>query len=307
MPIALVYDRYGGPEVLALVDVPVPDPGPGQLRIAVHSAGVNPVDWKMREGYLRERFPLALPAVVGREASGVVDAVGPDVEGFTIGEPVFGGTTLGTFAEYALLPVDNTTHKPPSVSHAVASVLPVAGATAYDALSQLGIGPLDNVLVLGAGGGVGVAVVQLARARGADVVGVAGAAKRSLVERLGALHVSSTGDVADELQRRAPAITAIVDLVGGTALRAVAPLLEDRRRLVTAADERTAAELGGSRVQRANTAEVLDAVATHVLAGDYDPHITATFALRDAASALATVEQGHSEGKVVIAVPRTPA
>ncbi|MEU2584158.1 NADP-dependent oxidoreductase [Streptomyces avermitilis] len=304
MPKAYVFTRYGGPETEALVDLDRPSAGPGQLVVAVRAAGVNPVDWKQRTGYRRPGGPAReLPAVLGNEVAGVVEETGEGVTGFAVGDQVFGNPVAGGYAEYAVLPVATTARKPAGLSFTDAATLPVAAATAYDGIRQLGLPAGATLLITGAGGGVGVAAVQLARAFGLRVVGVASEAKKDLVESLGAVHVPSGPELAERVRAAAPGdVDAVFDLVGGEVLEAAATLLTDRTKLITGADRETVARLGGAPVARARTAAVLDAVAALAAGGDLKPYVTRTFPLELAAEALRTVEEGHARGKVVIEV-----
>lgn len=304
MPKALTFIDYGGPETLVLADRPKPEPGPGELLVAVRAAGVNPVDWKIRAGYMRNFMELEMPVVLGREAAGVVEAVGADVTGFAVGDEVFGNAAAGSYAEYAVLLASSSARKPPGVTFTDAACLPVGAGTAYDAVEQLHPTDGDIVLVTGAGGGVGVATVQLLRARGARVIGTASPGKHELLRGLGAEPVAYGDGVEARVRAIAPdGVTAIVDLIGGDHLRAVAPLLADRTRLVTAADPTTAGELGGGRVNRNPSTAAYETIAALVADGTLDPHVTATFPLDHAARALAEVETGHATGKIVITVP----
>ncbi|AVH60415.1 MULTISPECIES: NADP-dependent oxidoreductase [Streptomyces] len=304
MPKAYVFTRYGGPETEALVERDRPSPGPGQLLVAVRAAGVNPVDWKQRTGYRRPGGPAReLPAVFGNEVAGVVEEVGAGVTGFTAGDEVFGNPVAGGYAEYALLPVAVTAHKPADLSFADAATLPVAAATAYDGIRQLGLSAGATVLITGAGGGVGVAATQIARAFGLRVVAVASDGKKDFVESLGAVHVPSGPDLAERVRTVAPdGVDAVFDLVGGEVLEAAATLLTDRTKLITGADRETAARLGGVPVARAHTAAVLDEVAKLAVGGELRPFVTRTFPLDRAGEALRTVEDGHARGKTVIEV-----
>lgn len=301
---AYVFTRNGGPEVEALVDQDTPAPGPGELLVAVRAAGVNPVDWKLRTGYTRPgSVPQPFPTVFGSEAAGVVEATGPDVEGFAVGDEVFGNPVTGGYAEHTLLPVAVTAHKPASLPFTDAAVLPVAAATAYDGVRQLGLAPGAVLLVTGAGGGVGSAAVQLARHGGAQVIGVAGAAKKEFVESLGAVHVESGAGLAERVRAAAPGgIDAVFDLAGGDTLREAASLLADPAALISAGDKPLVAELGGAPVERARTAAVLDAVAALVVSGALRTHVTRTRPLTAAGEALRAVEDGHALGKTVIEV-----
>lgn len=304
MPKAYVFTRNGGPEVEALVEQDAPVPGPGELLVAVRAAGVNPVDWKLRTGYTRPGSePQPFPTVLGSEAAGVVRAVGPDVEGFAVGDEVFGTPVTGGYAEYTLLPVAVTAHKPAGLSFTDAAALPVAAATAYDGVRQLAPAPGSTLLVTGAGGGVGNAAVQLAHHAGVRVIGAASAAKKDFVESLGAVHVESGDGLADRVRAVAPdGIDAIFDLVGGDTLREVASLLADPAALISAAGKPLAVELGGAAVARARTAAVLDEVADLVVTGVLRTHVTRTYPLTGAGEALRAVESGHARGKLVIEV-----
>ncbi|WP_406099510.1 NADP-dependent oxidoreductase [Streptomyces sp. NBC_01013] len=301
---AYVFTRNGGPEVEALVDRDMPTPGPGELLVAVRAAGVNPVDWKLRKGYTRPgSVPQPFPTVFGSEAAGVVEAIGPGVGGFAIGDEVFGNPVAGGYAEHTLLPVAVTAHKPAGISFADAAVLPVAAATAYDGVRQLGLAPGATLLVTGAGGGVGSAAVQLAQHAGVRVIGVASASKKAFVESLGAVHVEPGGGLADRVRALAPGgIDAVFDLAGGDTLREAALLLADPAALISAGDKQLVAELGGAPVERARTAAVLVAVAGLVVAGALRTHVTGTYPLSAAGEALRAVEDGHALGKTVIEV-----
>ncbi|MEU8932285.1 NADP-dependent oxidoreductase [Streptomyces sp. NPDC048409] len=305
MPKAYVYTRHGGPETEAFADVDRPVPGPGELLVAVRAAGVNPVDWKLRGGFRRPGEGEArFPEVLGSEAAGVVEEVGEGVSGFAAGDAVFGNTSGGAFAQYALLTASVTAHKPAALSFTDAATLPVAAATAYDGVRQLDLPEGATLLVTGAGGGVGAAALQIARAWGLRVVGVASEAKKDFVESLGAVHVPSGPGLAERVRAAAPGgVDAVYDLVGGEVLAEAAGLLADRTRLITAgAAPDTVAALGGSRVERARTAAVLDEVAELVVGGELDPFVSRTFPLDEAGPALRAVEDGHARGKIVIEV-----
>ncbi|MEU3737314.1 NADP-dependent oxidoreductase [Streptomyces sp. NPDC032198] len=303
---AYVFTRFGGPEVETFVDQDPPEPGPGQLLVAVRAAGVNPVDWKLRAGKRRPGSPPAeFPEVLGSEVAGVIEAVGSDVVGFAVGDAVFGNPDTGGYAEYTLLPASLAAHKPAGLSFAEAAALPVAVATAYDGLRQLDLPAGATLLITGVGGGVGVAAAQLARHLGVRVVGTASEGKKAFVESLGAVHVPPGPALADRVRAAAPdgRVDAVFDLVGGEDLVTVASLLPDPRgKLITAAAKETVAELGGAAVARARTSEVLDTVARLAVDGVLRPQVTATYPLERAGEALRAVEGGHTRGKVVIEV-----
>jgi NADPH:quinone reductase-like Zn-dependent oxidoreductase len=312
MPKAYVFTAHGGPGVESFADLPRPAPGPGQLLVAVHAAGVNPADWKRRNGMMAPgAAPEEFPVVFGREAAGVVEATGEGVRGFAVGDAVFGNPDTGSFAQYTLLPAAIAAHKPAALSFTDAATLPVAAATAYDGIRQLALPPGATLLITGVGGGVGVAAAQIARHEGLTVIGTASAAKKAFVESLGVTHIESGPGEAGRIRAAVQAgiegpagIGGIFDMVGGTALEDVAVLLDDRSRLITAADWGTVARLGGSPLARARNQAVLDAVAQLVVHGVLNPFVTATFPLDRAPEALRVVEEGHARGKIVIEVAR---
>jgi len=306
MPKVYGFTGYGGSEVQEFWDQPKPDPGPGELLVAVRAAGVNPADWKIRQGHLKDQLHLEVPAVLGGEAAGVVEAVGQDVEGFAVGDEVLGTTApnSGGYAEYTLLTAHEAAKKPPHVSFVDAAALPVAAATAFDAVRQLDLVPGSTLFINGIGGGVGVAAAQIARDSGLSVIGTGGDGKQDLVESLGAVFVDYRTDVVGAVRRILPdGVDAVLDLVGGESLRTVADLAGDRGKVLSAADPRTAQEVGGGPVRRSRTGSVLAEVVRLVADGKLDPHAVDVRPLDEAGEALRAVESGHARGKVVIQVP----
>ena len=297
--IAYGFDEYGGPDTETFLDLPMTEPGSGQLLVAVHAAGVNPADWKVRAGNRKDTVQITLPAVLGREVSGTVVGVGSGVDGFSVGDEVFGATASGHggYAQYTLLNAAGTAHKPESVSWSVAATLPVAAGTAFDALRGLALTAGNTVLVLGAGGGVGSSVLQLARADGIDVLGVASSGKREWIESLGAEFVESGPEYVGSISRP---VHGIVDLVGGDTLRAAA--VKTGATIVSVADPVLAAQWGGSGAVRERTTAAFTRLADLVVTGVLRPRIDHTFPLDRAGEALALVENGHALGKVVIEV-----
>lgn len=302
MPRAYVFTRNGGPEAEAFADVPRPVPGQGEVLVSVRAAGVNPADWKRRAGRRGPGEPEPVfPVVFGREAAGVVAELGAGVTAFAVGDEVFGHPLSGSYAEYAVLPVAAAARKPATVPFTVAATLPVAAATAYDGLRQLALPAGATLLVNGIGGGVGTAAAQIARHEGLRVLGTASQGKEDFVQSLGAVHVPSGPGVADRVRAAAPdGVDAVFDLVGGQPLHEVAELLTDRSRLISGADRKAVAELGGSAVARKRNAEVLEAVVALVESGVLDPRVTRVFPFTEAERALRSVEEGHTRGKVVL-------
>jgi NADPH:quinone reductase-like Zn-dependent oxidoreductase len=302
---AFGYNSNGGPDVQEFLDLEMPSPMAGELLVEVRAAGVNPVDWKIRSGMLGAANPSDLPAVLGSEVSGLVREVGQDVEGFAVNDQIFGTVAPGSggYAEYTLVTASAAAHKPAQVSFNDAATLPVAAATAYDGVTQLGLTEGQTLLINGVSGGVGVAAAQIARDSSINVIGTAGEDKRALVESLGATLVPYGDGVADRIRQLLPdGVDAIFDLAGGDGLRAVAELLSDRNKLITAGDPETATALGGHMIERDRTHRVLEKVAALVAEDKLDPHIEDVRSLDEAAEALAAVEKGHAMGKVVIEV-----
>ena len=301
---AFGYRSNGGPEVQEFLDLDMPTPMPGELLVEVRAAGVNPVDWKIRSGMFGNASEGDLPAVLGSEVSGVVRGVGKDVDGFAENDEVFGTVAPGSgaFAEYTLVTAGAAARKPPQVSFNDAATLPVAAATAYDGVTQLGLKEGQTLLINGIGGGVGVAAAQIARDLGMNVIGTGSEDKRAMVETLGATLIPSGDGVADRIRQILPdGVDAIFDLAGGDALRAVAELVSDKTKLISAGDF-SVDELGGHVIERDRTSRVLEIVAGLVADGKLDPHVEDVRPLDEAADAVAAVEIGHARGKVVVGV-----
>lgn len=299
MSTALVFTDYGGPETQELIDRQQPVPGPGEVAIEVKAAGVNPADWKIREGRLGHHWKL--PAPMGREASGVVTAVGEGVEDFAVGDEVLGlpATGHGGIAQHTVLSAEKTVLKPEEISFADAAAIPVAGATAYDVTHQIELEAGQSLLILGAGGGVGLMAAQIGKVHQFTVLGVASASKKELVESTGATFIESGDGVNDRVRRLAPeGVDLIVDLVGGDALRDIAPVAKDPQNIVSTADPATATELGGAGVERSG--EGLAKITDVIKYGLVSPNVRERFSLADAREAMAVVETGHTAGKVVV-------
>ncbi|WP_298458164.1 NADP-dependent oxidoreductase [uncultured Cellulomonas sp.] len=301
-----VFTEFGGPEAQELIDRPEPHPGAGELAVQVRAAGVNPADWKTRAD--RHGTDQPLPAPMGHELSGVVTAIGADVHDFTVGQEILGlaAPGHGAFAEHTIVRATDAVAKPEEISFADAATIPVAAAAAYDATHQIELEPGQKLLVIGAGGGVGLMVAQIGRVHEFTVIGIASESKRKVVESTGATFVPSGDGVADRARQAAPdGVDLILDLVGGEALREVADLVADPTRIISAADPATATELGGTGLVRTPQAM---AKITGVIEYDLvDPHISALYPLERAGEAIATVEDGHATGKIVLEMLHAPA
>jgi len=296
---AIVYAQYGGPEVLRLEDVEEPHAGPGQVRLKVVAAGVNPVDYKIRNGWMPDMAPVSWPAIPGLEAAGVVDEVGSGVTGVAVGDEVMAPTVTGSYAEYAL--ADDFALKPAGLSWEVAAALPVALETADRVLDVLGVTAGETLLVHGAAGAVGAFGVQLAVARGVTVVGTASPRNHDYLRSLGAIPVTYGDGLADRVRALAPqGIDAAFDAAGQSALEVSIELRGGTERIVTITDVR-AFELGivfsgSSRRFGAQLADYAQLVADNALA----VRVAASFALADAGRAHELSETGHAGGKVVL-------
>ena len=299
---------YGGPEVLTVADRPVSAPGPGEARVEVRAAGVNPADWKSYTGAFGTD-PAQLPRRLGFEVSGVVTAVGPDVA-LSVGDEVIGFRVSGGYAAEVVVPATALVPKPASLGWEPAAGLMLAGATAVHALTATGVGPGDTVLVHGAAGGVGLMAVQLAAPRGARVVGTVGGDGADLVRRLGAEPVRYGAGLADRVRAVAPdGVDAALDLVGtDEAVDVSLELVADRHRIATiAAFGRAAADgiraLGGGPGADPGT-ELRDAARAELAAlagaGRLEVVVAGSFPLEEVAAAHRQGMAGHTHGKLVL-------
>jgi NADPH:quinone reductase-like Zn-dependent oxidoreductase len=306
MTISVRATGYGGPEVLAVLDVPVGEPGPGEVRVAMRAAGVNPIDYKLYSGMLGSD-PAALPMPLGLEGAGVIEAVGPDV-GLAVGTEVVVYPASGTYAAALVVPADSVLPKPAGLSFEEAAGLLLVGATAVHAIDATQVARGDNLLVHGAAGGVGLAVVQLAVRRGARVIGTASEGNHALLRELGAEPIAYGDGLADRVRALAPGgVDAALDLVGGPeALQVSLALVADRARIATianfAASAQGVAVLGGmgdqARLRAAARPELLRLAGE----GTLKVRVAATYPLTDAAEAHRAIKQGHTVGKIVLTV-----
>ncbi|GGP45496.1 NADP-dependent oxidoreductase [Saccharothrix coeruleofusca] len=306
---AIAQNQFGDPEVLQLQDLPDPAIGPDQVLVRVRAAGVNPVDALVRKGYLRTAMPHHFPLVPGWDVAGVVEAVGPAVEGFAPGDEVFGyqrkdHVQHGTYAELVAATERGLAHKPAALSFEQAGGLALTGLTAVQSLRKVGVGEGDTVLVHAAAGGVGHLAVQVARLLGARrVIGTASPRNHDFLRSLGAEPVSY-GDalldnVADVLGD--DVVDVAFDCVGGHALSDSFTLVSDPARVVSIVDLNVL-ELGGTYAYAKPVQADLRWLADRAEEGALRVEVQRTFPLERAAEAHRLLEGGHVRGKVVLVV-----
>ena len=294
---AIEFAEYGSSDVLGLQEVEVPEPGPGQVRVAVRSAGVNPLDWKLRSGVMADVMRLRLPHRPGLELSGVVDAVGPDAR-FEVGDEVFGWPRTGSYADYALASV--LAPKPEALSWQDAAALPVAGEAAMRGLRLLGVSEGEVLLIHGASGAVGSLAAQLAVARGATVIGTTGDSSAELVRSFGATPVRYGAGLVERVRAVSPRVDAVLDTAGQGALPDSVELRGGTERIVTLADP-AAFDMGITFTSSSDqTAEVLTELAEQAASGRLRIRHARSYPLAEAAQAQDDSATGHSGGKITL-------
>jgi NADPH:quinone reductase-like Zn-dependent oxidoreductase len=330
---AIRLHEFGGPDVLRYETVPIPEPKPGELLVRVHAVGVNPPDWYLRDGYRQQRLPadlmpsIPLPAIPGSDVSGVVVAVAPDIDGFSVGDDVFGMLRFPSFgdsaayAEYVCAPASDVALKPPGVDHVHAAAVPMSGLTAWQFLIDVGHDapnplqqqahrpvPLDGrrVLVNGAAGGVGHLALQLAKWRGAHVIAVASGGHEAFLRELGADEVVDYTKVRPE--DVVQDVDLVVDTVGGPttgrflptlkrggALFPVFPGFADHDEAATRGVTVSMTQVRSDGGQLAELGRLLDDGTVRVA-------IDGTYPLAEARAAHERAERGHLRGKIVLTV-----
>ncbi|HEX3003087.1 MAG TPA: NADP-dependent oxidoreductase [Angustibacter sp.] len=306
---AITISSYGGADVMELTDQPDPVVGPDYVLVRVKASSVNPVDYKIREGYLQGAFPSHLPMILGWDVAGVVEKVGPAVRELAEGDEVIGyvrkdSIEHGTYAELVAAHVRHLARKPASATFEEAAALPLAGLTALQSLRLAEVGQGDTVLVHAAAGGVGSFAVQIAKSLGARVIGTASAANHEYLRSLGAEPVEYGDKLVAAVQELAPdGVDAVVDYVGGEALTASPELAKSNDRIVSIVDAATVLGFGGRYAFVRPDPDDLAEVARLVDAGQVRVELARTFPLAEAADAHRLVEGGHVRGKVAISVP----
>ncbi|AYF97840.1 NADP-dependent oxidoreductase [Protaetiibacter intestinalis] len=306
------YAQFGGPEVLEVVEGPVPQAGSGEVVVEVKAAGVNPIDGKLRSG-LRASAPLTSPRTTGSDGAGVIVELGPDVEGWAVGDEVIVTSARGSYATHAVVPVSGLTRKPGALSWAQAAGLGVPAGTAYQSLRSLGVAEGMTVLVHGASGAVGQAALQFARELGATVVGTASEANFDRIRQLGGIPVAYGPGLVERVRAVAPNdVDRVLDAAGtDEAIEASLELVDDPQHIATIVRGADApgwgirAFSGGSAT--ALTPEELgwraDGIrwaAELAAQGRFDVEIARTLPLDQAVEAQTLLTRGGSRGKIVL-------
>jgi NADPH:quinone reductase-like Zn-dependent oxidoreductase len=300
---AVRFDEYGGIDVLKVVDVPTPEPGPGQVLVQVKAAGINPGEGKIRDGLLDAMFPATFPSGEGSDLAGVVAKTGPGVTGWSAGDEVIGYTdNRASHAEYVLVEAQNLTARPAGLPWEVAGALFVAGATAYAAVRAVTLTEGDTVVVSGAAGGVGSIAVQLARLAGATVIGLASEVQHEWLTGHGVIPVTYGDGVADRIRQVTGKVDAFIDTVGGDYVELALSLGVVPARIDTIARFDAVQKYGvkGEGNAAGASASVLAELAGLIVAGKLEVPIAWTFPLSQVQDAYRALAKGHTRGKIVL-------
>ncbi|MEU6104570.1 NADP-dependent oxidoreductase [Streptomyces flaveolus] len=294
----VIFAEFGGPDVLQLIDAEEPHAGRGRIRIAVRAAGVNPVDWRIREGQVLGAHPTELPSGVGLDASGVVDEIGEGVEGVEVGDRVFGEGS-STYAEFAVLSA--WARVPEGLTFAEAAGYPSVVETALRVIREVGVRSGQTLLVSGASGGVGSAVLQIARDRGITVIGTAGAENQDYLRSLGAV-ATTYGEGWVERVRKLGQVDAALDLAGSGVIRELVELTGDAQKVVSIAD--LGAPEFGVRFSgvAGSVPEALAQAVGLISRGRLHIPVEKSYTLAEAAAAHIDSQAGHTRGRRVLVV-----
>ncbi|MEU4175835.1 NADP-dependent oxidoreductase [Streptomyces sp. NPDC026589] len=300
---AAAINSVGGPEVVELLDVETPQAGPGQVRLRIRAAGIQPFDCAIRRGLTIPGVPAGFPRTIGNEFAGVVDQVSPGAAGFPVGTEALGWALLAGHAEYVVVPTDQLVRKPASMPWDQAGVFSASGQTAHTAVEQLKVGAGDTVLIHAAAGGVGTVAVQVAKALGATVIGTAAPRNHEYLRSLGAVPVAYGEGLTERVQALAPGgVTAALDAIGGAALDVSLELVQDRQRIGTVVDFDRAGEYGVQAISTQRSTARLSALTDLYEEGRLRIVVSRTYPLARAAEAHREMEGGHVRGKIALLV-----
>ncbi|MEK5641192.1 alcohol dehydrogenase [Paenibacillus rhizosphaerae] len=303
---AITFNRLGPPDVLQLTELPVPSAGPGTVRVRVQTAGVMPIDAKVRSGSVPYAQSHPFPIIPGNEFAGIIDEVGDDVSEFVRGDEVIGFTMFGGYAEYVVVSSDQLVRKPAGMPWETAGGFTGNGQGAHMGLEAIRIQPGDTVLIHGAAGGLGTFAVQLALAWGAGrVIGTASEANHDHLQRLGAIPLGYGDGLAARVRAIAPAgVDAALHAGGGDdlALQASVDLVQDLSRIVAMVPSVRAQTLGIRQLTGTRSKERLAELVRIYNEGKVDIHIRKVLPLDQAREAHREIESGHGRGKIVLSV-----
>ncbi|MGW2023337.1 NADP-dependent oxidoreductase [Streptomyces decoyicus] len=311
---AVAVSAFG--EKPQLMDLPQPEPGPGEVLVRLSAAGLNPVDWKIADGMFGDAMPVAFPLVLGSDGAGEVLAIGDGVRRFTVGDAVFGQFQRpdqggGSYCELAVTDESRLAHAARSVTYATSAALPTAGMTAYNLVEETRVTEGTRVLIVGATGGVGTFATQLAAGRGAEVIATARPAKAELMRTLGAAETvdHTAGPLADQVLAAHPdGVDVLIDMIGGPAeFAGLTRTVRDGGTAVSLlgsadADELTEHNLRGFNFVNRPSPQLLEILAGHVDAGRLTVLVGREVGLEEAPEALETSRTGRAQGKTVLAV-----
>src|ERR1035437_4252390 len=306
---AIQIHEFGGPEVLKLEDAPRPEPNADEVLIKVFASGVNPVDWKIREGHAKGKFPVNFPLIPGWDVSGEIEEVGSDIVNFRKGDEVYSRpnpTRNGTYAEYVVVKATEVGKKPQSIDHEYAAAVPLAGLTAWQALFDHGqLEPGQKVLIHAAAGGVGTFAVQFAKWNRAYVIGTASEENIDFVKQLGADEVIDYKK--EKFEDKVKDVDLVIDLVGGDTQKRSLQVLKKGGRLITTVkaenqEEAKAKNIHVEGFMAQSDPEDLEQIAQLIDSGKVKPIIAKILPLEKAAEAQKLSEEGHTRGKIVLKV-----
>ncbi len=306
---AVRIHTYGNADQLVYEDAPMPIVEANDVLIKVVASSVNPVDWKIREGHLKEMVSYSMPVILGLDVSGIVESVGKNVTKFKVGDAVFSRPDVkrnGTYAEFVAVNEDEVASKPKTISHVESASLPLAGITAWEALfTTAQLSANQKVLIHGGSGGVGSLAIQLAKSRGAYVISTTSTKNLALVKSLGADEVIDYKNQRfEEIVKEADVV---FDTIGGEVQKLSWSVLKPEGILVSIVSQPSEETAAKHKVRSAfifigPNAEILTQIAELVDEGKVRPIVGAEFALADIAKAQALSESGHSVGKIVLYV-----
>ncbi|MFJ9036711.1 NADP-dependent oxidoreductase [Streptomyces sp. NPDC102406] len=305
MPRAVKFTRYGGPEVLEIHQVPRPQAGPGEVLVRVAVASVNPGEAGIRQGVFADMWPAHFPEGQGNDFAGWIAQLGAGVSDFAVGDEVIGYLPRAAQADYVVSPAASLTPKPADITFESAAPLSAVGVTAWAAVDAVRPGPGETVVVSAAAGGVGSLAVQLARLRGATVLGTAGPHNAAFLESLGVTPVEHGPGLADRLRAAAPqGIDAYIDTFGQGNVDIAIALGVDPRRINTIADGRAVARYGvrSEAQEGAFSRSVVAELADLASKGLLTVPISATLPLEQVRDAYQRVQRRHTRGKIVLSL-----